>query len=68
LVGYLAVLGFPLLAAWSRALIGSIAGAFWVSAAVCVLAFLFGWTLLPETKGRTLEEIADSWRAPAKDR
>jgi len=62
-VGYLAVWGFPLLAAWSKDLIGTIAGAFWLSAAVCVLAFWFGWTLLPETKGRTLEQIADSWRA-----
>jgi MFS transporter, SP family, arabinose:H+ symporter len=68
LVGYLAVLGFPLLAGWSKELIGTIAGAFWLSAAVCVLSFWFGWKLLPETKGRTLEEIADSWRVPAKDR
>jgi SP family arabinose:H+ symporter-like MFS transporter len=68
-VGFLAQYFFPLLAGWSTKIIGSIAGAFWISSAVCVLAFLFGLTLLPETKGRTLEEIADSWKpgAPARD-
>lgn len=63
-VGFAAASVFPLLAAWSKDMIGSIAGAFWVSAGTCVLAFWFGWKLLPETKGRTLEEIADSWRVP----
>ena len=52
---------FPLLSSLSERLIGTIAGAFWVFAAMCVLSFLFGWKLLPETKGRTLEEIARSW-------
>jgi hypothetical protein len=50
------------LAGWSEQIIGTNAGVFWISAVACVLALWFGWTLLPETKGRTLEEIADSWR------
>lgn len=62
LVGYLASSLFPVLAGISEATIGSIAGVFWLSAAVCVLAFIFGLTLLPETRGKTLEEIGDSWR------
>ena len=61
-VGFTASSVFPLLMGWSEQILGSIAGAFWISAATCVLALLFGWTLLPETKGRTLEEIAESWR------
>ena len=61
-VGFLASYLFPLMAKWSTELIGSIAGVFWISSAVCVLAFVFGVTLLPETKGRTLEEIAESWK------
>jgi len=60
-VGFLAAFLFPLLAEFSERVIGSIAGVFWLSGAVCVLAFVFGLTLLPETKGRTLEEIGDSW-------
>lgn len=60
-IGFLAVYFFPIIAGWSECLIGSIAGVFWLSAAVCVLALVFGLTLMPETKGRTLEEIADSW-------
>ena len=38
---------------------GSAAGAFWVFSAVCAGAFIFGWRLIPETKGKSLEEIAD---------
>jgi sugar porter (SP) family MFS transporter len=62
LVGFLASYLFPILAELSQRLLGSIAGVFWLSGAVCVLAFVFGVTWLPETKGRTLEEIANSWQ------
>ena len=34
---------------------------FWVYAAICVLGFVFIKTRLPETKGKTLEEIERSW-------
>ena len=53
---------FPMLIGWSQRHLGSPAGAFWVFTLVCVGATLFGWRMLPETKGRTLEEIAGSWR------
>ncbi len=36
-------------------------GAFWLYAATSVLNFLFIWRLMPETKGRSLEEIERSW-------
>ena len=52
---------FPKLMSISNDHLGSPAGVFWMYAGVCVLAFLFGWIMLPETKGRTLEEIAGSW-------
>jgi len=52
---------FPLMTAWSEKMIGSPAGAFWILTFIDVLAFVFGWTMLPETKGRTLEAIAASW-------
>src|ERR1039457_4715726 len=39
----------------------SIAGVFWVFAVVCVVALIFSWYMVPETKGRTLEEIGQSW-------
>jgi SP family arabinose:H+ symporter-like MFS transporter len=39
----------------------SIAGVFWTFAAVCVIALVFCWSMVPETKGRTLEEIGESW-------
>jgi MFS transporter, SP family, arabinose:H+ symporter len=61
-VGFVAVYLFPIFSGISERLIGSIGGVFWLSGAVCVLSLLFGVTLLPETKGRTLEEIADSWK------
>lgn len=53
---------FPMLIGWSKAHLKSPAGAFWVFTLVCICATLFGWRLLPETKGRTLEEIAGLWR------
>jgi sugar porter (SP) family MFS transporter len=40
--------------------VGSTA-AFWLYAATSVLNFLFIWRLMPETKGRSLEEIERSW-------
>ena len=34
---------------------------FWIYAVACVAAFVFSYRLIPETKGRTLEEIEASW-------
>ena len=53
---------FPIMTDYSQQKLGSVAGAFWLFSGVCVLALLFGWRMLPETKGRNLEEIAASWR------
>jgi len=53
---------FPIISDYSNRKIGSIGGTFWLLSAICVLAFLFGLFMLPETKGRTLEEIAASWK------
>jgi SP family arabinose:H+ symporter-like MFS transporter len=47
---------FPLL----NQAVGS-AGAFWIYAAICVAGFMFIKFRLPETKGRTLEEIEAAW-------
>ena len=35
---------------------------FWLFAAVCVVAFVFVWKLVPETKGRSLADIERAWR------
>jgi MFS transporter, SP family, arabinose:H+ symporter len=73
LVGFGATWLFPLMCSLSKDLTkteehpGSIIGAFWLLAGVCVLSLLFGWKLLPETKGRTLEEIAESWQKTKDD-
>jgi len=56
--GYL----FPTLAKISTDLIGTVAGVFWLFTVMCLLAFLFGWRMMPETKGRSLEQIAQSWK------
>jgi len=37
------------------------ATAFWLYAAMCALDFVFIWFVLPETKGKTLEEIERGW-------
>jgi MFS family permease len=53
---------FPALTSLSIKWVGSVAGAFWLFTGICILSFLFGLWMMPETKGRTLEEIARSWR------
>lgn len=53
---------FPMITSYSEKKIGSVGGAFWLFSGICILAFIFGLTMLPETKGRTLEEIARSWK------
>ena len=53
---------FPALIGWSQRSLGSSAGAFWLFSLICLFAALFGWKMMPETKNRTLEAIARSWR------
>ena len=43
---------------------GSVGPAFWVFAGVCLLILVFGWKMVPETKQRSLEEIAAWWQHP----
>ena len=52
---------FPIMTAYSEKFFGSPGAAFWLFSVICVFSLLFGWKMLPETKGRTLEEIAASW-------
>ncbi|MFV1964624.1 MAG: sugar porter family MFS transporter [Pirellulaceae bacterium] len=37
------------------------AGCFWLYASLCAPSILFVWAVVPETKGKTLEEIEKSW-------
>jgi MFS family permease len=37
-------------------------GTFWLYALLCTFTFLFIWRSLPETKGKTLEEIEKWWK------
>jgi MFS transporter, SP family, xylose:H+ symportor len=37
--------------------------AFWIYAVMGILAALFMWKIVPETKGKTLEEMEDLWSA-----
>lgn len=41
------------------------AGLYWIFSGLCVLSLLFCITFVPETKGKTLEEISASFGAPA---
>ncbi|HZY61621.1 MAG TPA: sugar porter family MFS transporter [Edaphobacter sp.] len=40
----------------------TITGAFYVYSGMCILTFLLVWRAVPETKGRTLEEIEQAWQ------
>lgn len=39
-------------------------GAFWLYGAMCVAEFLIIWRWLPETRGKTLEQIERFWKQP----
>ena len=41
--------------------------AYWIYGVMSMLAALFMWKFVPETKGRTLEEMERLWRKPGKE-
>ena len=41
--------------------------AYWIYAIVCLLAVIFVWRMVPETKGKTLEQIGKFWKKPVSD-
>lgn len=58
---FAASFSFPIMNDFFERHFGSTAGVFWVFAAVCTGTFIFCWKMVPETKGKTLEEIARWW-------
>ncbi|HEY1764780.1 MAG TPA: MFS transporter, partial [Opitutaceae bacterium] len=52
---------FPIFLKISTDEMGSAAGVFWLFTVICILSTIFGCTIMPETKNRTLEDIARSW-------
>jgi len=50
---------FPVLTRLSEKTIGSVAGVFWLFTLICIISALFGFKVLPETKGKTLEQISE---------
>ena len=46
---------------WCMATLG-LSGTFYFFAAMCVPYMLIMWRLVPETTGKSLEEIEDFWR------
>ena len=51
----------PMLSAFEKAF-GTKAGPFWIFAVVCLAAHVFIYFKVPETKGKSLEEIERFWR------
>jgi sugar porter (SP) family MFS transporter len=61
LAGFSGPYAFPILDAASRKAIGSGAGVFWLYSMICIFSLLWGLKFLPETKGRSLEDIGKLW-------
>lgn len=49
---------FPAIMSLSEKWFGSVAGAFGLFTLVCLASLAFGWKMLPETKGKVLENVA----------
>ena len=62
---FLTALAFPMAMDWLRQMTGTSAGMYVVFAAVCASCAWFGWRVLPETKGLSLEAIGEFWRRRA---
>ena len=58
---FLGALVLPPMMSYFKETFGTEAGAFWIFMAVCIFSIVFGWRMVPETKGRSLEEIGESW-------
>ena len=52
---------FPPMVEFFRAHFGTEAGVFWLFAIISLVAFIFSFLLVPETKGKTLEQVSDSY-------
>jgi sugar porter (SP) family MFS transporter len=52
---------FPALSNLSEEIFGSEFGVFLIYAVVCLITAFFVWRVLPETKGKSLEEISAFW-------
>ena len=57
---YLGAQAFPVLVDVMQKRYGSPAGTFWIYSLVCLFALFFSWTMVNETKGKSLEEIGRS--------
>ena len=55
------VYGLKYVLDWTEGVFGSPGPVFWGFAVICFLAWLFGYKLVPETKGKTLEEIGEGF-------
>jgi SP family arabinose:H+ symporter-like MFS transporter len=62
IAGFSAPFAFPLMESLSLRMVHSVAGVFWFYSLVCVFSLVWGYKFLPETRGRTLENVADSWK------
>jgi MFS family permease len=62
ITSFFPVMLFPILDYYSEKIFGTVSGVFGIYAVLSALSFLFGWMMLPETKGRSVEEIAQSWK------
>jgi sugar porter (SP) family MFS transporter len=55
---------FPAMMSGFEESFGNRAPGFWLFALICLAAFVFSLVLVPETKGKTLEEISRFWTGP----
>lgn len=61
MASFITVQIFPMLTNWFNTHFNSMAGVYWIFAAICFACVLFSWKMVPETKGLSLENISEFW-------
>ena len=67
IAGFVGPLLLPVFIQISEKYLGSIGGVFWFYGVVCIFSLWFGIKCVPETKGKTLEQIAEGWLHKKKE-
>ncbi|TAN13483.1 MAG: MFS transporter [Chitinophagaceae bacterium] len=63
LSSFITSLAFPILTHWFNSRFNNTSGVYWIFFCICIGCLIFSYKMIPETKGFTLDQIGEFWRA-----